>query len=341
MACNAGNKTGWLGVVAAASGMLLAFGLVAAEEVREVTLVTSWYAQAEHGGFYQAKAEGIYADHGLDVEIRMGGPQVNSTQLLAAGKVDFATSYSLNILNAVSEGLPILTVGAFFQRDPQSIVVHKGQGVDGLSDLKGKPIKVPAAGRQAYWPWLRAEYGFSDDQLRSYSYDYRAFAEDESLAQQGYITNDGFFLDKVGVEAKSLHLANYGWNAYSATLDVRRDTAEDNPELVRDFLAASIKGWKSYLDNPAPAKELIKAANEEQSDALIAYSNDAMKEYGILTAGAANGGERIGIMTHDRWRSFYQKMVEAGTLDKDLNYEKGFTLEFVKAIYPDAKVGGQ
>ncbi len=317
-----------------AAGLGLGAAQVVADELTPVTVSTTWYAQAEHGGLYAAKALGIYEDYGLDVTIRMGGPQVNNVQLLMAGATDFSMGYSLQSLNAVREGIPLVTVAAFFQKDPQSLMVHTGVGHDSVEALKGKPIRVPTAGRVAYWPWLRAEYGFEDAQLRPYDYTIGPFIHDTQAIQQGYITNDGYFLAREGVEAKSLLLADYGWGAYSATLDTRRDTVERNPELVQAMVAATAKGWEAYFENPGPANALIKADNPDMEDALIAYSIDKMQEEGILLSGDAEGGH-YGIMTRERWENFYQDMVDAGTLPDGLDWEQAFELRFIEAVYAD------
>ncbi len=319
-----------------ATALGLSFGLTAinihAADLTPVTVMTTWYAQAEHGGLYAAKALGIYEKHGLDVTINMGGPQVNNVQLLMGGRSDFTMGYALQSLNAVSQGIPLVTVAAYFQKDPQSLVVHQGVGHDSLADLKGKGIRVPTAGRVAYWPWLKAEYGFNDSQLRPYDYSFGPFIADKQAIQQGYVTNDGYFLGKAGVEANSLLLANYGWEAYSSTLDTTRKMLEDNPELVQSMVTATAEGWAAYFKNPEPANRLIKQDNPEMEDELLAYSTQKMQDEGILLSGDAADGQ-YGIMTRTRWESFFNDMVAAGTLPADLDWERAFDLRFVQALY--------
>lgn len=305
-----------------------------ADELTPVTVITTWYAQAEHGGLYAAKAMGIYEEHGLDVTIRMGGPQVNNVQLLMGGKSDFSMGYALQSLNAVQQDIPLVTVAAFFQKDPQSLVAHSGVGNDSLEELKGKGLRIPTAGRVAYWPWLKAEYGFTDDQLRPYDYSFGPFIADEQAVQQGYVTNDGYFLAKEGVEAQSLLLADYGWNAYSATLDTTQKLIDEDPELVQNMVAATAKGWAAYFEDPAPANALIKEDNPEMADDLLAYSKDKMQEEGMLLSGDAADGQ-YGIMTAERWEQFFKDMVKAGTLPEDLDWEKAFDLRFVDALYTE------
>jgi len=318
----------------AALALTVLFNPVRAEEPVPVSIATTWYAQAEHGGIYAAKALGIYEEHGLDVDIKMGGPQVNNVQLLMGGSVDFIMGYGLQSFNSVKQEIPLVTVAAFFQKDPQSLVVHKGVGHDAIADLKGKAMRIPTAGRVAYWPWLKTEYGFTDDQLRPYDYSFAPFIPDKQAIQQGYVTNDGYFLKQAGVEGKSLLLANFGWKAYSATLDTTRQMVEDKPALVQKMVTATALGWKAYFENPGPANELIKKDNPEMKDDLLAYSLSRMQEEGILLSGAAAGG-RYGMMTRKRWKAFFDDMVAAGTLPADLDWEQAFDLSFIEAVYND------
>jgi len=309
-------------------------GITQAQELTPVTVATTWYAQAEHGGIYAAKAEGIYEEHGLDVTIKMGGPQVNNVQLLMGGSVDFIMGYALQTLNAVKQDIPMVTVAAFFQKDPQSLVVHSDVGHDSLADLKDKAMRVPTAGRVAYWPWLKTEYGYTDDQLRAYDYSYAPFIKDKQAIQQGYVTNDGFFLGEAGINGKSLLLADEGWKAYSATLDTTHEMVEENPETVQKMVAATAKGWKAYFEDPEAANVLIKEDNPEMQDELLAYSHASMQEEEILLSGAAEGG-RYGMMTRERWKAFFDDMVAAGTLSEDLAWEEAFDLSFIQKVYED------
>jgi len=252
--------------------------------------------------------------------------------LLMGGSVDFIMGYGLQSYNSVNQGIPLVTVAAFFQKDPQSLVVRAGVGNDSLEEMKGKPMRVPTAGRVAYWPWLKTEYGYTDDQLQAYDYSFAPFIRDEQTIQQGYITNDGYFLEQAGVEGKSLLLADYGWDAYSATLDTTREMVEESPEVVQKMVAATAEGWKAYFENPEAANKLIKEDNPEMQDDLLAYSHAKMQEEEMLLSGAAEGG-RYGMMTLERWKAFFDDMVAAETLPADLDWQKAFDLTFVNEIY--------
>lgn len=299
-------------------------------ELTKVTYGTNWYAQAEHGGFYQAVATGIYRDHGLDVTVQMGGPQVNGTQLLMGGAIDFFMGYGSDAIKAVEEGIPKVTVASMFQKDPQVIVAHPNTGADSLEDLKGRPIFISSAANVTYWPFLKAKFGFTDDQKRPYNFNPGPFLADQQSAQQGYLSSEPLAIAKEGgFEPVVFLLADYGYDPYSTTIECKRELVEQNPDLVQRFVDASIKGWYSYLyGDPAPGNELIKQANPEMTDEQIAYGIEKLKEYGIVKSGDAET-LGIGAMTAERWKSFFDTMTAEGVFKSDTDYTQAFTLDFV------------
>lgn len=298
-------------------------------ELTKITYGTNWYAQGEHGGFYQAIATGIYAEHGLDVSIKMGGPQVNGTQLLMGGAVDFFMGYASDAIKAVAEGIPKVTVAALFQKDPQILIAHPNQGIETLEDLRGRKIFISSAANVTYWPFLSAKFGFTDDQKGVYNFDPRPFLEDPTTAQQGYLSSEPLTIRKEGgFEPVVFLLADYGYSPYSTTIETTRAMVETNPDLVQRFVDASIKGWYSYLDDPAPGNALIQQDNPEMTDEQLAYSIEKMKEYGIVNSGDAET-LGIGAMTDARWQEFFSTMVEAGVLDAFIDYTQAYTLEFI------------
>lgn len=301
----------------------------ASDKLDKVTYGTNWYAQAEHGGFYQAIATGIYKKHGLDVTIKSGGPQVNGTQLLMGGVVDFFMGYGADAIKSVEAGIPKVTVAAIFQKDPLVLIAHPNTGIKTLQDLKGKPIFVSAAANTTYWLFLKAKYGFTDDQKRPYNFNPGPFLADKTSAQQGYLTSEPRIISKqAGFEPVVFLLADYGYNPYATTIEAKRELVEKNPDLVQRFVDASIKGWYSYLENPAPGNELIKKDNPEMTDDQLAYGLQKFKEYGILTSGDA---EKLGIgaMTEARWQSLVDTTAKGGMFKPDTKIQNAFSLKFV------------
>ncbi|HET6468742.1 MAG TPA: ABC transporter substrate-binding protein [Geminicoccaceae bacterium] len=315
-----GTAAAWLALAAAPALALDA-----------VTFGTNWKAQAEHGGYYQAVANGIYERHGLDVTIRPGGPQVNHAQLLAAGRIDFNMGGNLfGQFNYLQENIPMVTVGAIFQKEPQVLMAHPDQGLDDLADLKDRPILISNDARLTYWLWLKQAYGFSDDQIRPYTFNPAPFIADPSSAQQGYVTSEPYAIEQAaGWKPELFLLADYGYDTYATTIETSWQLVREKPDLVQRFVDATIEGWVEYLyGDPSKANELIKRDNPEMTDDQLAFSIAAMKEHGIVDSGDSET-LGIGAMTDARWRSFFEKSVEWGVYPADLPIEQGYTLQFV------------
>jgi len=321
---------GWLTRTVLAFGLLASATLTApAFALDKVSFGTDWKAEAEYGGFYQAVATGIYQKHGLEVDLRQGGPQINHSQLLAAGRLDFNIGNSFTALNFAKETIPMLAIAAFFQKDPQVLIAHPGVGNDSLAALKGKPVMIGSDTRVSSWLFLKAKFGYTDDQIRPYTFNVAPFLADRNAVQQGFLSSEPFIIASQGVKPNVFLLADAGYNAYSMVLQTSQKLVRENESLVQRFVDASIEGWNSYLyGDPAPANALIKKDNPEMTDDLIAYGIAKMKEYGIVDSGDA---KRLGIgaMTEERWKSFFDVMVGQKLYPADMNYHWGFTTRFV------------
>ena len=305
----------------------LLWGSFAAAQPQPVTMQLNWHAQADFGGYFAAKAEGLYEKAGLDVTIKQGGPQLNIHQLLAAGQVDFVMGTSVRTMVIRSQGAPIVAVGAFYQRDPVTIVVHAG-GIDKLADLKGRPISLPGIARLNYWPWLKATLGFTDDQIRPFDPSYRALALDKGGASQGYLTEDGYTFKKLGIAGKSLWLADFGWNPYASPLDTTDRVIAERPKVVEAFLKATAEGYRRYLQDPAKAFALINQANPSMSQEQMEYTYSVMKSRNLMDP----PGVKIGSMTDERWAQTFKILSESGVVPTGFDYRKAYTLQFVKAL---------
>ncbi len=311
----------------AAAAVALSCSAAAQEKV---SFGTDWKAEAEHGGYYQALATGIYRQHGLDVTLRQGGPQVNHAQLLAAGRLDFNIAPNSFVpLNFVRENIPMVAVAAIFQKDPSVLIAHPGQGNDSLAALKGKPIMIGSDTRIGSWVFLKSKFGYTDDQIRPYTFSVAPFLADPKAIQQGYLSSEPFTIEAQGVKPVVLLLADAGYSSYGSLIQTSDKLVQEKSDLVQRFVDASIEGWYSYLyADPAPANELIKRDNPEMTDALLAYGIAKIKEYGIVDSGDAKTSG-IGAMTEARWQDFFIAMSEAGVYPKDLDFRKAFTLKFV------------
>ena len=315
---------------------LLAVGAVGtmsstAHAQEKFTYMTNWYAQAEHGGFYQALATGLYKKYGLDVTIKMGGPQVNIVQMMAAGQAECVMGSSdLQMIQMREGGVPVVNVAAVFQKDPQVLIAH--EDVKKFEDLKGKTILIASSAQRGYWPWLKAKYGFTDSQTRPYTFNIQPFVADKNSAQQGYLTSEPFAIAKAGVKANTLMFSDQGYPAYATTISCMEKTVKDRSAAVASFVKASMEGWKSYLADPAPANALIKKDNPNMTDEQLAYSVAKLKEMGMATGGdAATMG--IGIMTDARAKASYDFLVDAKLIDPaKAKLAETYTTSFVKDL---------
>ena len=309
--------------------LALALAPASAQALDKVSFGTNWLAEAEHGGFYQALADGTYRHYGLDVTIVPGGPNVNNRLLLPVGKLDFYMSAnSLQSFDAVAQNIPTLAVAAMFQKDPQVLMAHPDQGIDKFEDLKQLTLFVSKEGLASYFQWLKADFGFSEAKVKPYTSNPQPFLADRRSAMQGYVTSEPYAIEKqAGFKPKIFLLADQGFDSYSTLVETRMDLVASKPDLVQRFVDASIIGWTRYLygDNAA-ANALIKRQNPEMTDELLNYSITKMKEYGISGDAASLG---IGAMTAARMNSFFSKMVRAGVVKPSIDVGKAYTLAFV------------
>jgi NitT/TauT family transport system substrate-binding protein len=323
-----------------ARNLLLPFALVAAimllpsraPAVDQVTLALNWVAQPELGGFYQALADGTYARYGLDVAIKQGGPMINNRPLLAFNRVEFLIGTNLlQPFDAAKQGIPTKAVAAFFQKDPQCLLAHPGQGNDAWDDLKRAPLFIGNPGRQSFFRWLNTAHGFPKENLRPYNHSLTPFLVDKKSAMQGFVTAEPMRIEEAaGDKPVVFLLADYGWSTYSTLLETRIDLIEKRPDMVQRFVDASILGWYGYLyHDRAAADALILKANPAMTATQISYSVDKMRRAGLVDSGDAQQ-LGIGAMKLARVRGFYSDMVKAGMYQPDdVNLDQAVTIQFV------------
>ncbi|MET0271664.1 MAG: ABC transporter substrate-binding protein [Phenylobacterium sp.] len=296
-----------------------------------IRFATDWRAQAEHGGFYEALANGEYRKRGLDVQIIQGGPGVNVPQLLASGAVELGMgSNSFIVMNLAQEGVPVKAVAAYFQKDPQVLLAHPDQGIEGIADLKGHPILLSDASVTAFWVWLKAKYGFTDSQVRKYTFNSAPFLADKRAAQQGYLTSEPYTIEtQAGLKPKVFLLADEGYPGYATMVLAPDSLIAKNPAAVKAFVEATAKGWQDYLyGDPAAADALIKKDNPEMTQDVLDQARAKLREHGIVDGG---DGKTLGIgaMTDARWATFFDMASGQGVYPKTLDPKKAYTLQFL------------
>lgn len=317
--------------VAFAAALALTAVSTAARAATKITFGLDWVAEPEYGGYYEALAEGLYKQAGLDVTIYQGGPEVNTAQLLVAGKLDFdITSNAFLALNFAQEHIPYEVVAAGFQEDPDCLIAHHGQGNDSFADIKGKPIAVSTDTRASWWLYLKSKYGYTDSQLRPYGFSLTPFLTNQKDIQEAYVTSEPYLVHQAtGQWPVVLALPDAGFDGYASLVATSDKMVKAHPDVVKRFIEASAQGWYDFLyKDPKPAFAAIKAANPDMTDGLMQFGYEQLKQRGIVDSGDTKS---LGIyaMTDARWASFFNQMVAAGMYDKGLDYKSAYTLEFV------------
>ncbi len=295
-----------------------------------IRFATDWRAEAEQGGFFEALANGEYEKRGLKVTIVPGGPGVNVPQLVASGAVEMGIgSNSFIVMNLAAEHVPVRAVAAFMQKDPQVLIAHPDAGIRSLADMKGHPILLSDASVTAFWIWLKAKYGFTDDQVRKYTFNNAPFLADKRIVQQGYLTSEPYTLEKEArLKPAVFLLADEGYPGYGGLILAPSSLIASNPGAVKAFIAATAAGWRAYLHgDPAPGDALILKYNPEMTEDVLAQAREKLRAYGIIDSGDATTGG-LGAMTDARWAAFFKVASDKGVYPKTLDYRSAYALGF-------------
>ena len=314
----------------------------AAQADDKIVFATNWKAQAAHGGFYQAVVDGTYKKYGLDVTIQQGGPSVNNRPLLPAGKIDFLmTGNLLHSFDNAKNKVPTIAVAAMFQKDPQALLAHPGQGHEKFEALKSAPVALIAKdGQFSWWQWLKVTHGFQDAALKPYNYNLGPFLANPKAIQQGYSVAEPIYVENQGKFKPVVHLlADHGFSTYSTLIEARTETVKNKPDLVQRFVDASAIGWVNYLygNRQAAAAAMVKD-NPEMTVAEMEASVALMKGQGIVDSGEA-AAKGIGAMSPARVKDFYEQMVKAGLYKAgEVDLAQVATYQFVnKGVGQDVK----
>ncbi len=297
-----------------------------ARALTPVSIQADWYAEAEEGGNYQALARGFYRDALLDVDILNGGPGGFPLQKVASGNADFALGRSDDVIVAVSRAhLPLVIVCAYMERDPMSVLVHAESPVRGFPDLAGRAVMADPA--SAWIGYLKAQYHM-DFAIIPLNYGLGQFLADRNFIVQGFATSEPYYIRQKGVASRTLVIADSGYNPYRVIIG-NAGFVRAHPDAVRAFVAATLKGWKDFLDgDPTPAKKLIYARNVGMTEELMKFSMKAMKENRFVTGDPAKG-ERLGLMTRRRMQEQVDLFVRLKVIDAPIALEKFVSFDFL------------
>ena len=292
-----------------------------------VSLQTDWFAQPEHGGFYEALVKGYYRDAGLDVEIRQASPTTIVQQVVATGQADFGIGSSNDVLVAAGRGIPLVMVGALMQRDPQALMVHRESGIRSFKDLDGR--KVMAVPGTPFIDVLEKIYGIRISVTPS-DFGMARFLADKNFIQQCFVTNEPYYVSQHGADPEVLLISDSGFSPYRVWY-ARRSLLQEHPDIVRAFTAASIRGWSDYIaGDRAAANALIASLNPKMEPAFMDFSVQAMQKYRLVTGDPA-AGEAVGRISRARLELLIRQIGSVGLLDHPVTVDDVFDPRFQPA----------
>jgi NitT/TauT family transport system substrate-binding protein len=289
-----------------------------------VRLQADWYAQAEHGGYYQAVARGFDREAGIQLVITQGGPGSFGPQKVATGQAEFSMGRSDDVMLAVQQGLPIVIVTALMQHDPQALLLHEENPVNSFADLDGKNVMTtPGA---AFIQFIQRKYNVRIN-IIPLNYGLAQFMADKNFIQQCFVTNEPYFVAKNGAKPKTLMIAGSGYDPYRVIFTSRK-FARENPAAVQAFVNATARGWHDFLNNdPTPGMALITKDNEKMYADFMQYSIDTMNRLKLVSGDPANG-EGIGRLDRKRLEEQAAVLLSTGLLKEPMAVEKFVSFDF-------------
>lgn len=293
----------------------------------KVRLALNWFPEAEHGGYFAALVHGYYREAGLDVEIVRGGPEAPVVQQVATGEMEFGVSNADGVLFGRARQAPVVAVMAPLQISPRCLLVHEKSGIREFSQLRD--LTIAMSNTQAFSFYLRKKVPLDQQNVRIVPYpgNVAQFLEDDNYAQQGYVFSEPYVAKKQGGDPHVLLLSDLGFNPYTSALIAGEELIAARPELVRKMVAASLRGWQRYLDDPAAANAEIHRRNPEMSLDILAFGAGALEPLVLDQAGRR---VPLGTMTLERWQTLLAQLVECEQLPAGrVDAAGAFTTEFL------------
>lgn len=290
-----------------------------------LSLQLNWFPEVEHGGFYAAQVHGYFDQEGLSVEILPGGPNVPVVQTLDTGRVDFAVTNGDRVVFAQDAGVEMVALMAPMQNSPRCIMVHRESGITRLEALRDVTLAVSSG--PAFYKYMAHHLPLENVETVAYPGSIALFLKNPRLAQQAYVFSEPYLAQQQGADPIALMVSELGYNPYSSLLVARRNFVEEQPDLMRRFVRAVVRGWKHYLHEPEETNRLIQALNPDMTPDVLNYG---VQQIAKLCRPQDSPSATFGAMTGDRWQTLVGQLIEIGLVETvEHDTEKMFTNEFL------------
>ncbi len=306
---------------------LIGCGGAAEPSSDQVGLTLDWYPNADHAGIYLAQSEGFFEDAGLEVELRQPSDPATVLQLVAAGQSEFGVSYENEMTNAVARDIPVQSVMAIMQEPLNSIISLEGSGITEPEDLVGKRVGYAGQsfGTAVIDTVLRAAGEHpSDVEKINVGLDLRPALTSGRVdaVVDAYWNIEAVELAQEGFETNVIRLPEVGVPSYNELVVATNDAyARENPETVRRFVEALVRGHQYALENPEAARDALLAANEQLDPEVV----DQTLELTVPVFEA----ERIGYQDPEEWQLYVGWAVENGVLPGLIEVDEVMTNEYL------------
>jgi NitT/TauT family transport system substrate-binding protein len=295
-------------------------------EAVHVELALNWFPEAEHGGYFAALVHGYYRDAGLDVKILPGGASSAVLQRVARNQVAFGVENADRILLGRAQQADVIALLAPIQKSPRGIMVHAEAGFARIADIANVTLAVNSGA--AWVQYLKKRVPLMNVRFVPYAGAVAQFLVDQNYAQQAYVFSEPYVAREKGANANCLLMAETGYNPYTSLLFTNGQTLGTRPELVAKFVAASQKGWQTYLDRPEETNRYLQKVNPEMTAGILAYGFKSLRP---LCLDGLPDSAAVGRMTLERWQTLADQLIEVGALKPEtVDPRAAFTTKFLR-----------
>jgi NitT/TauT family transport system substrate-binding protein len=291
----------------------------------KVILQADWYPQPEHGGFFTALVKSYYKEEGLDLTIQPLGPYLSVEKQVSSGAAQFGMGSSDRTLEAIADGQPLIAVAATMQSDPQGIMVRKDSSIHSFADLNRHTVAIKTG--STWWEYIQRRYQLNGVHEVPAMMNVANFVADPEYVQQAFATSEPYFARKAGIETRVLLTSDAGYNPYRVMFTTR-EFLQLHPDVVGKFVRASLRGWRDYLNDPAPAHAVISKLNPALTPDWMQFSWQALRD-GHFVTGDDPSGAQLGQMDPKRWQAMYEQLLDLKVIEKTFDPSTAYTLQFV------------